>query len=86
MNLVIYTDGGTISDEDRRVYRSFGEWFVPGDPFDRRRYPLKLKLAMGLATLFGRFRRWVRDRAIRNNGVIRKIARSIYGNFPTIDA
>lgn len=81
-----YTDGGTISDEDRRVYRSFGEWFVPGDPFDRRRYPLKLKLAMGLATLFGRFRRWVRDRAIRNNGVIRKIARSIYGNFPTIDA
>jgi len=80
-----YADGGTITDEDRRVYRSFGKRIVPGDPFDRRRYPLQLKFAMRLATLFGKLRGWVRNRAIRNDGLIRKIARAMYGNFPTID-
>lgn len=80
-----YADGGTITDEDRRVYRSLGKPLVPGDPFDRRQYPLQLIFAMGLATLFGKLRDWVRNRAIRNDGLIRKIARAIYGNFPTID-
>jgi hypothetical protein len=80
-----YADGGTISDADRRVYRSLGKRLVPGDPFDRCPYPLQLKFAMGLATLFGMLRHWVRNRAIRNDGLIRKIARAIYGNFPSID-
>jgi len=80
-----YADGGTITDEDRRVYRSFGKRLVPGDPFDRAPYPLQLKFAMRLATLFGKLRRWVRDRAIRNDGPIRKIAKTIYGNFPAIE-
>ena len=80
-----YADGGTITDEDRRVYRSFGKRLVPGDPFDRRRYPLRLIIAMRLATMFGKLRRWARNRAIRNDGPIRKVARSMYGNFPTID-
>jgi len=80
-----YADGGTITDEDRRIYRSLGKPLVPGDPFDRRQYPLQLKFAMGLATLFGKSRDWVRNRAIRNDGPIRKIAKAIYGNFPTID-
>jgi hypothetical protein len=81
-----YADGGTITDEDRRVYRSFGKRLVPGDPFDRRKYPLQLKFAMLLATLFGKMRHWIRNRAIRNDGLIRKIARAVYGNFPTLDA
>ena len=80
-----YADGGTITDEDRRVYRSFGRRLVPGDPFERRRYPLRLKFAMRLATLFGMLRRWARNRAIRNDGLIRKLARAIYGNFPTME-
>lgn len=81
-----FTKGGTITDEDRRVYRSFGKRLVPGDPFDRRRYPLRLKFAMRLATLFGKLRRWARNRAIRNDGLIRRIAKTIYGNFPAIDS
>lgn len=80
-----YTDGGTITDEDRRVYRLLGKRLVPGDPFDRRQYPLQLKFAMHIATLFGKVRHWVRNRAIRNDGLIRKIAKAIYGNFPTIE-
>ena len=80
-----YRDGGTITDEDRRVYRSLGKRLVPGDPFDRRLYPLELKFAMRIATLFGKFRLWVRNRAIRNDGPIRKFAKAMYGNFPTID-
>jgi len=80
-----YADGGTITDEDRRVYRLIGKRLVQGDPFDRRRYPLRLIFAMHIATLFGRLRRWVRNRAIRNDGPIRQIAKIIYGNFPTID-
>lgn len=81
-----YADGGMISDEDRRVFRAWGKRLVPGDPFDRRRYPSRLKIAMRLATLFGRSRLWLRNRAIRNDGPIRKIARVVYGNFPSIDA
>jgi len=80
-----YADGGTISDADRRVYRSLDKRLVPGDPFDRRQYPLQLKFAMRLATLFGKVRHWARNRAIRNDGLIRKFARAVYGNFPTID-
>lgn len=80
-----YTDGRAISDADRRVYRSLGRRLVPGDPFDRRLYPLRLLLAMRLATLFGKLRDWARNRAIRNDGPIRKLARSVYGNFPAID-
>jgi hypothetical protein len=80
-----YADGGTITDADRRVYRSLGKRLVPGDPFDRRLYPFQLKFAMRLATLFGKLRHWVRNRAIRNDGPIRKIARAVYGNFPTIE-
>ncbi len=80
-----YADGGTITDEDRRICRAFGKRLVPGDPFDRRRYPLWLIFAMRLATLFGKLRRWVRNRAMRNDGPIRKIARTVYGNFPTTD-
>lgn len=81
-----YVDGGTITDEDRRVYRSLGLRFVRGDPFDRRRFPLQLKFAMHIATLYGKLRRWARNRAIRDDGIFRKLARAIYGNFPTIDA
>jgi hypothetical protein len=80
-----YADGGRITDEDRRVYRSLGKPLVPGDPFDRRRYPFQLKFAMRIATLYGRLLRWARNRAIRDDGLFRKIARAIYGNFPTMD-
>jgi hypothetical protein len=80
-----YADGGPITDEDRRVYRAFCKMLVPGNPFDRRRYPLSLKFAMKIASRLGTLRRWVRNRAIRNDGLIRKIARAVYGNFPTID-
>ena len=81
-----YTNERTITDEDRRVYRSFGKRLVPGDPFDRRRYPLRLKFAMSIASFLGSWRQWARNRAIRNDGLIRRIARAVYGNFPTIDA
>jgi len=80
-----YADGGTITDEDRHVYRSLGKRLVPGDPFDRRQYPLQLKFAMYLGTFFGKLRRWILNRAIRNDGLIRKIVRAIYSNIPTID-
>lgn len=80
-----YTDGGPITDEDRRIYRSLGKRFVPGDPFDRSRYPFRLTLVMRIATLGGKMRRWVRNRAIRKDGIIRKIAKAVYGNFPAVD-
>jgi hypothetical protein len=80
-----YTDGGAISDADRRVYRALGRRLVPGDPFDRRLYPFRLKVAMRLATLFGKMRDWVRNRAIRKDGPIRRLARAVYGNFPAIE-
>lgn len=81
----IYSDGRRISDEDRQVYRAIGKRLIRGDPFDRRHYPLRLKAAMHAATLLGSLRRRVRDRAIRNDGLTRRIARKVYGNFPTRD-
>jgi hypothetical protein len=81
-----YADNGTIADEDRRVYRAYGERLVAGDPFDRAGYPWRLRLAMHGARLFGRLRHWIRDRAVRKDGPIRKIAKAVYGNFPTRDS
>jgi hypothetical protein len=80
-----YTDGGTVTDEDRRVYRSFGKRLVSGDPFDRSGYPLALRMAMHGASLVGKLRRRIRDRAVRKDGLTRKIAKAMYGNFPTMD-
>jgi len=78
-----YEDGRPISDEDRRVYRSCGRQLVPGNPFDRRRYPIRLKAAMRVASFFGKLRGLARNRAMRSDGFARAAAKLIYGKFPT---
>lgn len=78
-----YADGGKITDADRRVYRALGNRRFQEDPFDRSRYPLPLKAAMRAATVFGIIRGRIRDRAIRRDGLTRKAAKALYGNFPT---
>jgi hypothetical protein len=78
-----YSDGGNITDEDRRVYRAIGRRYVHKDPFNRSNFPLKMKLLMAGARFLGKARLIIRNRAVRKDGLTRKIAKVVYGNFPT---
>jgi len=80
-----YSNGRTITDEDRRVYRVIGTRLLRGDPFDRGQYPLRLKAAMRAASFLGKLRNRARNRAIRSDGLTRRIAKTFYGNFPAPD-
>lgn len=78
-----YADGNPIRDETRRVYRVFRGRSGLGDPFDRRSHPLLLRLAAALAGIYGWCRLWVRNRAVYHDGLLRKLAKTFYGPFPS---
>ena len=78
-----YADGTHIRDDTRKVYRTLMRRLRLDDPFRRLSHPPSLRLASALAGIYRCSRRWIRNRAIHHDGLLRRLATTFYGPFPS---